>query len=325
MPRSLELKHLDVVVGIVTDDRDRVLIQQRDDGPFAGLWEFPGGKRESGETYPDALARELAEENAITVRDSRPLIRVVHRYPDRVVTLNTFEVTSYDGDVQAAEGQPIRWVSRRGLLDEPMLPADRPISVAVNLPDTYLVTPGHKDEAPFLAELERSLAAGVRLACLRVPGLDDAAYERLARLAVARCEHHGAELLLHGTAARVPLVREVGAAGLHLTASAANALSTRPLDQDRWLAVSTHTPSELESAHRLGADFATLGTVSPTPSHPGDPVMGWEGFAALALEAHLPVYGIGGLGLGDVAQARASGGQGVAAIRGLWTGGSGAD
>ena len=318
MPRQTELTTLDVVVGIVTDDTDRVLIQQRDDGPFAGLWEFPGGKRRHDETPFDALARELHEENAIVVRDARPLIRVVHHYPDRVVQLNTFDVTHYEGEAIAAEGQPVRWVSRRALLDEPMLPADRPISVAVNLPDRLLVTPTPDDEGRFLRDLDRSLSADVRLVTLRAPLLDEGAYERLAQLAVARCDARGAELLLHGPADRAPMVRRVGARGLHLPARVAAALTHRPVDTDLWCAMSVHSGAEIAHAQSLAADFAVLGTVCATPSHPRGETLEWPGFQELANSAGLPLFGIGGLGPSDVAAAREAGGQGIAAIRGLW-------
>jgi 8-oxo-dGTP diphosphatase len=61
-----------------------------------------------------------------------------------------------------------------------------------------------------------------------------------------------------------------------------------------------------------------LGTVRPTPSHPGLPGIGWEGVAALREDSALPIYAIGGLDRGDIADARAHGAQGIAAIRGLW-------
>lgn len=317
------MRLIDVVVGIVTDDQDRVLIQQRSDGPFAGLWEFPGGKRESGEQYEDALVRELAEENGIAVRSSRPLIRIVHEYPDRVVALNTFDVTAYDGRAHGAEGQSVRWVSRRALYDEPMLPADRPLSVAVNLPDRYLVTPPLRDctpasEALWLQKLSDALRKGVQMVCLRLPGVTESDYERVARLASARCEMAGAELLLHGAASRVTLVRELNVAGLHLPQREAASLSRRPVDSDVLFGVSAHSDDELEHAVSIGADFATLGTVCATRSHPGGRLLGWDGFEKLAQDAGLPVFAIGGVGPSEIERARQSGGQGIAAIRALW-------
>ena len=67
-----------------------------------------------------------------------------------------------------------------------------------------------------------------------------------------------------------------------------------------------------------GCDFVVLGPVLPTASHPGAPGIGWDAFAALRERVSLPIYAIGGLDPGDIGIARRHGGQGIAAIRGLW-------
>jgi len=77
---------------------------------------------------------------------------------------------------------------------------------------------------------------------------------------------------------------------------------------------------ELRRAGDLGLDFAVLGSVLPTPSHPGGPTLGWPGAAELLQDCRLPVYLIGGLGHGDLPAARAAGAQGIAAIRAAWAG-----
>ena len=68
----------------------------------------------------------------------------------------------------------------------------------------------------------------------------------------------------------------------------------------------------------LGCDFAVLGPVLATASHPGVPGIGWEAFATMREQVSLPIHAIGGLGIDDIGIARAHGAQGVAAIRGLW-------
>ena len=65
-------------------------------------------------------------------------------------------------------------------------------------------------------------------------------------------------------------------------------------------------------------DFVTLSPVQETPSHPGVPGMGWEAFAALVAQAHVPVFALGGMRGDDLARARAAGAQGIAGIRGLY-------
>lgn len=71
-------------------------------------------------------------------------------------------------------------------------------------------------------------------------------------------------------------------------------------------------------AEALGVDFAVLGPVLPTHSHPGAALLGWAQFAVLRAEAGLPVYAIGGLGPADLGTAQTQGAQGLAMIRGLW-------
>jgi 8-oxo-dGTP diphosphatase len=112
------------------------------------------------------------------------------------------------------------------------------------------------------------------------------------------------------------LARSVGADGLHLTAARLAQCRMRPAFE--WVAASCHDAAELARAAELGLDFAVLGPVKPTPSHPQAKVLGWDGFAALAGDYPLPVFGIGGLRAADLDRAMASGAQGIAMITGAW-------
>ena len=83
------------------------------------------------------------------------------------------------------------------------------------------------------------------------------------------------------------------------------------------IAVSAHDAADLQAAQSLAADFAVLGHVLDTPSHPGQPGMGWDRFAALAADAGLPVYAIGGQSATTQDMAWQHGAHGIAGIRGL--------
>ncbi len=121
-----------VAAGILRDSTGRILITERIcDGPFDGLWEFPGGKIADGETPTQALVRELAEELGIEVAMSRPFMNLHHEYPDRIVDIEFFFVTSWNGAPAGLEGQGLRWVLPSDLDPEILLPADVPVLEAL--------------------------------------------------------------------------------------------------------------------------------------------------------------------------------------------------
>ena len=126
------MKHFDVAAGILFDKADRVLITERlCDGPFNGLWEFPGGKISAGETAQAALARELAEEIDIEVTQCSSFMRLRHEYDDRIVTIEFFLVSDWNRDPTGLEGQALRWVLKDALDPVELLPADVPVVEAI--------------------------------------------------------------------------------------------------------------------------------------------------------------------------------------------------
>jgi len=126
------VNHFHVAAGILRDTAGRVLISERlCDGPFNGLWEFPGGKIGAGESAVDALHRELAEELGVTVTAAQPFIQLHHEYPDRTVDLEFFLVTGWQGKPAGLEGQGIRWLALNELQPGELLPADAPVIEAL--------------------------------------------------------------------------------------------------------------------------------------------------------------------------------------------------
>jgi len=122
------MNHFHVAAGILRDTAGRVLISERlCDGPYNGLWEFPGGKIGAGESAADALRRELAEEIGVTVTAAQPFMDLHHEYPDRTVDLEFFLVTGWEGEPVGLEGQGIRWVASSELRATELLPADKPV------------------------------------------------------------------------------------------------------------------------------------------------------------------------------------------------------
>ena len=128
------IEQIEVAAGVIEDAAGRVLIAQRQPGKHAaGLWEFPGGKLQPGESVIDALHRELREELGIEVGSAHPLIDYHHDYPERRVHLHIFCVTDYSGEPSSRERQALKWVLVEDLLGTGLLPADAPIVEALRV------------------------------------------------------------------------------------------------------------------------------------------------------------------------------------------------
>ncbi len=306
---------VEVVAGIIRDARGRILLARRTEGrDLAGRWEFPGGKREPGESAEHALARELHEELGITVEVGAPLIRVPQIYPDKRLRLDVRQIEGWHGAARGREGQALAWVPPQKLASYAMPPADRPVVAALLQSTSYLVTPEPDDDKRWLAALDRALGDGARCVQLRAPDTDPGRWSALLPRALRRCRKAGAQVLLNSN---IVLAHEHGT-GLHLRAAQLATLTARPVADGVPLAASCHTLEDLRAAEAIGCDFAVIGAIKPTPSHPGRPGIGWDGFARLREHVSLPLYAIGGVGPDDLADARRHGAQGIAAIRGLW-------
>jgi 8-oxo-dGTP diphosphatase len=124
------VKVVSVAACALIDADGRVLLAQRPEGKsMAGLWEFPGGKIEAGETPEQSLIRELEEELGIVVKEAclAPLTFASHSYPDFHLLMPLYVCRRWDGMVTAREGQSLAWVRPNRLRDYPMPPADIPL------------------------------------------------------------------------------------------------------------------------------------------------------------------------------------------------------
>jgi 8-oxo-dGTP diphosphatase len=126
----VSVKLILVAACALIDVDGRVLLAQRPPGkPMAGLWEFPGGKVESGERPEDSLIRELEEELGIVVREAclAPLTFASHTYPEFHLLMPLFVCRRWEGTVTPREGQRLAWVRPNRLREYPMPPADEPL------------------------------------------------------------------------------------------------------------------------------------------------------------------------------------------------------
>lgn len=310
-------ERIQVAVGVLRKEKQVLLARRQAHQDLAGLWEFPGGKIEAGETPEAALTREFSEEVGVATRNWQPLIQIPWDYEKVSVLLNVYETEQFDGEPHGAEGQTVQWTPVPELEAQAFPEANRGLVTALQLPGHYMISGGFHDTEDALSRLETALEDGIRLVQLRAKTLDETAFQALAKQAVALTHRYeGARILLNGKPEDLRAVPE--ADGLQLASTAIMGLTERPISDDKLLGVSTHNDVEMAKALALGADFMLLSPVKKTQSHPELDGLGWPTFAERVANVPVPVFALGGMKPADAEDARQYGGQGIAAISGLW-------
>ena len=302
---------VEVAAAVIERADGAFLLAQRPAGKvYAGWWEFPGGKIEAGEPAADALSRELREELGIEVLRAYPWVTRVHIYEHATVMLHFFRVVEWSGEPTSREGQAFAWQRLDAPIAEPMLPANGPVLASLALPLEYAITDARSmGTAEQLSRVEARMKDGLRL--IQVRDKDNWERARLIYVVTQFARQYGAKVLVNGGPA---------GDGIHFSAEQLMTLRARPKGGPNCtlMAASCHTMQELGHAMAIGLDFVVLGPVKTTPSHPGTPVLGWDGFRRIAEGASIPVYAIGGLDTADLDDARRAGAHGLAMIRGSW-------
>lgn len=306
-----------VAVAVIVNERQQVLVTLRPEHVHqGGLWEFPGGKLEPGESVTQALAREIAEELGVQIGYKEPLIRIQHDYPDKSVLLDVWRVEQFSGEPQGLEGQPVQWRDIASLDVKDFPQANRAIIHALQLPDIYMISGVFSDETEFEQRLNHALERGIRLVQLRIKSIEsDQQYLHFASLAQSMCQVYSARLLLNTT---LEVFTNSAAHGLHLNSQRMFEYQQRPVSDQVLLSVSCHNMQQLEQARRLEADLVLISPVKQTSSHPGVAGIGWDRFADLVSHSNVPVYALGGMQEDDLDLAKQSAAQGIAAISSYW-------
>ena len=293
------------------------LLAQRPEGKvYAGYWEFPGGKLEAGETVRQALIRELQEELGITVTACSPWLTREFTYPHARVRIHFWRVTAWDGEIGITaplEHSAVDWLKcGETATVAPILPANDPILKALSLPTEMAITMAEIEGVERqLERLEEGLARGLRL--IQVRDKTWPAAERLwfADSVSLLADNEQALVLINDDE---DIARRVDAAGVHLS-------STRLMECDKrpdftWVGASCHNADELAKAVELGLDYALLGPVLPTQTHPEQAGMGWATFSKLRENCAIPVFALGGMKTDMLAEAQQHGAHGIALMRG---------
>lgn len=310
------MKTVHVAVGVVIDAANRVLVSLRaKQAHQGGLWEFPGGKCEPGETIEEALRRELDEELGIQVLIDAPLCKIAHDYGDKRVLLEVRRVLKFAGEPTGREGQAVRWCDIHALESAQFPAANGPIIRRIQLPDRIAITGYAKNNDAFAAQFARLLEQQPPLVHFRQNGLSEADFKARAHCALNLCRAKGIPLAINTEPARFG---DLDGEGLHINSAVLRRLTSRPVPENVTFSVSCHSLEELRMAVSLNADYALLSPIAPTASHPEQLPMGWERFAELIKAVSMPIYALGGMAVTDIPKAFAHGAAGIAAISTFW-------
>jgi len=261
-----------------------------------------------------ALQRELYEELGIDVTEAYPWLIREFDYEHANVRLHFFRVRGWRGELHGREAQAFAWQRIEAIDVSPLLPANGPVLGALGIPETYGITGfSASGQLQAMAAVDAALHRGLRLTQVRGKDWPAEAFAAYAREIVTRAHAAGARVLINGD---IELAQRCGADGVHLTSRRLHALASRP--PLPLVGASCHSREELRRAEALGADFAVLGPVLPTPTHPQAELLGWDGFVAAVAETKIPVFALGGLQEANRGQALVNGAHGLAMIRGAW-------
>jgi 8-oxo-dGTP diphosphatase len=304
-------------------DSAKILIAKRADYQHqGGLWEFPGGKVEAGESAQRALQRELEEELGLqsSIDDMRPLITIPFHYPDKSVLLDVWAVYNASAFKESIgkEGQPLVWVEQIELAGYEFPAANKAIIDALLLPKQIAISQDNTRPDIILSQVANTLKNHTNIWIqLRAPSLDQLQYTQLAMKLYGICHEADSKLIWN-----CPLdwYQVAFADGLHLSNRNFNAVivheNERLIPANQWLSTACHNLAEVEAAQEL-VDYVLVSPVHETKTHPHANVLTWSGFKVITDQARIPCYALGGMEISEFEHCIQSGGQGIAGISGF--------
>ncbi len=312
-------KYLHVAVGVIENNFGQILIAKRPESAHqGGLWEFPGGKVDSGENCQQALFRELNEELAIQVENSEPLIQIRHDYSDKSVLLDVHKITRFSGEPKGNEGQPVRWVNPEILSEYAFPAANQPIIQAIRLPRFCAITGSFESSNDFTEKFTRLISYRHKMVQLRIKDFSLKQHHEYLGIAKDVCRKN-IQLQINTSVNEFLKIDSNFNLGLHLNSHSLMQFDARPIEKGILLGASCHSLAELKQAEKIQADYVYLSPVKATKSHPDVDVLGWKKFQEMTQKTNIPVYALGGLRELDLPSAIQSGAQGIASISAWWS------
>lgn len=305
-----------VAVGVIKNKKAEILISKRADNVHqAGLWEFPGGKIEPGESAEQALSRELKEEVGIDCLSMLPFSTIEFDYGDKQVCLHVYIIEKFNGQATGREGQLISWVEIEALSEFPFPAANKSIIIQLQLPELIQITGGFHSLGDLLAKAKSCIKSGVKMIHFRAHHLADEIYQNYAEELLTLCKHKNVRLILNRD---TQMIEKVQADGLHLTSHEMFNYRQRPCGREKYFSVSCHDQEQLEQAKALDVDYCFLSPVKQAISHNAGEPIGFDMFSRLCHEFDMKVYALGGMCSADIKKVGRLGGAGVAVISENW-------
>lgn len=246
-----------VAVGVLISDDGSVLMADRPAGkPYAGYWEFPGGKIEAGEDVAAALERELHEELGVDIGASAPWVTFEFDYPHAYVELQFRRIRQWHGEPHAREGQQLRFVDPRGDLPQPLLPAAVPVLRWLLLPRTALVSSLQDASALAAAIGQARRACATAEAPMVVVDADWRAADSAPKLSLLRRQAGATVLLL----AAGPGAQQIAEADGYMLSGGDFGKGDRPTGRLRGAWVDS--AAQLQRAADAGCDLVLVGSAA---------------------------------------------------------------
>lgn len=353
---SMKEQRLDVVVAVISRPLAAIatatsliaplefLIAMRTNGPFAGDWEFPGGKVDAGESQYEALCREVQEEVGLEVLEAHPLMSIVTK-PKTVAAksacLHVWQVSQWRGEAHGAEGQPVRWTTLSWQDQSRFLPPNRHMFTALRLrpalailcvtPHSSLDDLRHQFLAWHSAQVSGKIDMMVRL---RAENISTSQYVDVIQALRSVLEDSALTFILdvlpQDLQLQEPLWLLKNLVSLYFASWWAQpelqpvlqkVLSRQALVAPEMLrGASCHSLAEIQwscSAEQgPGAHYYCLSPVAKTASHPeSDEVLGWQQWSMMIQSHEQPAFALGGVTLSDLSRCKQAGGFGIAGIR----------
>ncbi|MEM7304319.1 MAG: 8-oxo-dGTP diphosphatase MutT, partial [Pseudomonadota bacterium] len=253
-----------IVIAVVKNEVEKILVSRRkEDVDFPGFMEFPGGKVEAGESFKQALRRELYEEIGLQLGISHRLIEFNYKYDDSNIEFQVFFVSADTNKVIAKEAQELLWVNQHELNQLNFPPANRTIIDSINLPQAYMVADYSVFGESIVDDVKKNIESGISQIQFRGPSLDKQAYISIANTLSELCRKHNTRLIVN---CDPTWSVDIKADNFHLNSPRLRHAYQNGIDlaKHKIFSASCHNEEEIEFANSLGVRAILIGPIQFT-------------------------------------------------------------